>query len=389
MIRSHRATHKHRAYLAVLVVPALMAGAYFAAAPSGTDAAAAAPVDLHVPLGLTPDDLGQWCVDAQQRGTSGLSASAIEWLKGCAESFGRHPQTPEPTPSSTTAPGTPTTAPTTSPSTTMPTPTQTTPAPTVSGWPNATNTGVPAGTALTAYTGPCTITAANTVIDAKTVGCDLTIRAVNVTITRSHINGSVGIGNGGGLSIADTTIVTAPNTSGLDGTNFTATRLDVSGGNRGSWCMSACTIRDSYFHGQRISAGAHASAVRMEQNGSLIHNTLLCDPVVGTGGGACSADLTMYPDFVPIHDVKVLGNHLVTPPGSYYCSYGGGTAGKPYSTDPSNATNMVFRDNVFDRGPWGACGGLKGGAPISGWKATNSGNTWAGNVWSDGVPLIV
>ena len=31
--------------------------------------------------------------------------------------------------------------------------------------------GVPAGTVLSAYTGPCTITTANTVIDKKTINC--------------------------------------------------------------------------------------------------------------------------------------------------------------------------------------------------------------------------
>src|ERR1044071_6869079 len=36
-------------------------------------------------------------------------------------------------------------------------------------WPGPTNTGVPAGTSLTDYTGPCAITSANTVIDGTTV----------------------------------------------------------------------------------------------------------------------------------------------------------------------------------------------------------------------------
>jgi hypothetical protein len=38
-------------------------------------------------------------------------------------------------------------------------------------WPNASNTGVPAGTQLSTYAGPCTINAAGTVIDAKTINC--------------------------------------------------------------------------------------------------------------------------------------------------------------------------------------------------------------------------
>ncbi len=50
---------------------------------------------------------------------------------------------------------------------------------------------MPAGTTLTNYTGPCTITTANAVIDGKTVNCSLSIRAANVTIKNSKINGTV------------------------------------------------------------------------------------------------------------------------------------------------------------------------------------------------------
>ncbi len=56
-------------------------------------------------------------------------------------------------------------------------------------WPGPANTGVPVGTVLTPYTGPCTITVANTVIDSKIISCELLIRADNVTIRNSHING--------------------------------------------------------------------------------------------------------------------------------------------------------------------------------------------------------
>ena len=58
-------------------------------------------------------------------------------------------------------------------------------------WPYEGNTGVPAGTTLTTYSGPCTITVDNTVIDSKTVNCSLFIEAENVTITKSQINGRI------------------------------------------------------------------------------------------------------------------------------------------------------------------------------------------------------
>ena len=50
------------------------------------------------------------------------------------------------------------------------------------GFPDATTTGVPARTVLTAYTGPTTITKAGTVIEGKIIDGGLVINAPNVTI---------------------------------------------------------------------------------------------------------------------------------------------------------------------------------------------------------------
>lgn len=55
--------------------------------------------------------------------------------------------------------------------------------------PNTSNTGVPAGTTLSAYTGSLTISTAGTVIDSKVISGDLKITANNVTIKNSRITG--------------------------------------------------------------------------------------------------------------------------------------------------------------------------------------------------------
>ncbi|QQS20306.1 hypothetical protein IPL85_02570 [Candidatus Saccharibacteria bacterium] len=119
-------------------------------------------------------------------------------------------------------------------------------------WPGPNNTGVPDGTTLTNYTGPCTITTNNTVIDAKTVNCDLHVRAQNVTITRSMINGYIETSNDSGTSynyaVTDSTIHVADiNYRGLLYSDYIATRVDVSGGQSMAWC-DTCTIQDSYLH---------------------------------------------------------------------------------------------------------------------------------------------
>ena len=62
--------------------------------------------------------------------------------------------------------------------------------------PSASNTGVPAGTALTKYTGPLTITTAGTVIDGKAVYGDLKIQAKNVIIRNSYLHCGTNIPSG-------------------------------------------------------------------------------------------------------------------------------------------------------------------------------------------------
>ena len=73
-------------------------------------------------------------------------------------------------------------------------------------FPGPANTGVPGGTGLTPYTGPCTITVANTVIDSKIITCELLIRANKVTIRNSQLTGAhrrVSEGDGASFRIED------------------------------------------------------------------------------------------------------------------------------------------------------------------------------------------
>ncbi len=59
--------------------------------------------------------------------------------------------------------------------------------------PSASTTGVPAGTVLTNYTGPLTITLDGTVIDSKHVYGDLRVQAKNVVIRNSYLHGGATI----------------------------------------------------------------------------------------------------------------------------------------------------------------------------------------------------
>ena len=149
---------------------------------------------------------------------------------------------------------------------------------------------------------------------------------------------------------------------GVGTTNFTVLRTEIIGTNRGGWLPGTCLIKDSWVHGTNLepvaSNVAHASAVRVEQYAHLVHNTLACDfnGPYPNGELGCSADITGYPDFGPIHHNTVESNLLVANPGNGFCAYGGATKTKAYSNDPLNATSIVWRDNVFQRAPARKCG---------------------------------
>lgn len=132
---------------------------------------------------------------------------------------------------------------------------------------------------------------------------------------------------------------------------------------------------------------AHASSVRVEQNATVTHNSLVCDfqgPFVNSEIG-CSADLTGYPDFAPIKNNTIQNNLLMSNNiGNGFCAYGGGTAGKPFSGDATNATNIKFLNNVFQKGANGKCGAY---GPVTDFLSGRTGNVWSGNVWDDGTAV--
>jgi hypothetical protein len=260
-------------------------------------------------------------------------------------------------------------------------------------FPGPSNTGVPAGTVLTNYTGPCTITTPNTVIDSKTVTCSqLAIQAANVTVRDSQVNGSIVTANqGGSVTVTDTTIDAGPvNQTVNDGpraiccSNFTAIRIQAIRGISGGFCEYYCEVRDSFICCQDRDEGgvAHESGMRLgsgtlPNSQRLIHNTIRCDGDDVPPEAGCSADITGYGDFDYIRNNLVQRNLLEWTPTGGYCAYGGSTASKPYPT----GSNNTWVDNIFQRGPNRKCGVY--GAMID-LAAGVRGNTWTNNRWDSG-----
>ena len=266
------------------------------------------------------------------------------------------------------------------------------PGPPVGGpWPNPNNTGVPAGTTLSAYSGPCTITAANTVIDAKTINCDLEVRAANVTIKRSRITGIVILdtdlsgSSAWSMTLADSTVsVGQRQQAAVSYGNMTVLRSDISGGVTSVQCGEhaiSCTVQDSYLHGQLIPPNANWHLGGFLSNGGhnirLRHNTIICDAPANNIGEGCSGDLNLFGDFAQIADVVADSNFLGASVGMAMCLNGGDSSSKAYP----HASGVVVTNNVFARGTNGKCGDY---GPVAGFNVNGPGNVWSNNTWDKG-----
>jgi hypothetical protein len=260
-------------------------------------------------------------------------------------------------------------------------------------WPGPSNTGVPAGTVLTAYTGPCVITTDNTVIDSKTInGCDgLGILAINVTIKNSKINTYVALDSDrvGGINFSATITDSEINGGGTlqsaaGGANLTLIRDNIYGGINGSECdppMTQCTIRDSYLHGQTYKDGIDTHLGGFLSDGgtnlTIVHNTIVCDTPVNNVGGGCTGDFNMIPNFASINGALIQHNLFGASPDGSYCTYGGEKSSSP----TPHSYNIVYKDNIFQRGPNNQCAAY---GPVTGFAIGNTGNQWVNNTWANG-----
>lgn len=259
------------------------------------------------------------------------------------------------------------------------------------GWPNAGNTGVPAGTKLSTYSGPCTIRADNTVVDSKTINCGtFEIQARNVKISKSKINGIVVTSERTNYSFTmDQVEVNAGlvERAAVGSTNMTILRSNITGGRTTVACSFNCTVRDSYLHGQRLPADSdwHVGAFLANDAGpngrteaTLVHNTIICDAKETSKGGGCSGNINLFPDFGPVSYVTVDGNLLGANTDISYCVYGGSEEDKPHN---GGVRNIVITNNVIQRGSNRKCGFY---GPVTSFNPSLPGNRWENNRWDDG-----
>ena len=252
-----------------------------------------------------------------------------------------------------------------------------TPPPSSGGWPDATNTGVPAGTTLTAYTGPLTITTAGTVIDRRKITGCVVIKANNVTIKNSLLqtNGcffNVLSDNGNtGLLLQDVEIDGQGNTTGdsaVNGGGYTCLRCDIHGTSDGFKAGTGVIIQDSWIHDLAQGPGGHNDGVQSLGTTSLkiIHNSIVVQD------GATSAIILSTGSASAMKNVEIRDNLLG---GGAYTVYGGYASGRDTLSKVANISITGNRFTTVVHPKSGAYGPMTSVDPPV---------VTSGNVWHDG-----
>ena len=264
------------------------------------------------------------------------------------------------------------------------------------GYPDATNTGVPAGTALKAVpgqltsgpgwtwnasTGTVTVTAKGTVLSGLAITGTLQISASSVTVKNVQVTS----GGNFGISLAHTTGVTIQNST-ISGQNSTTGRVsyaidDVYGDSTGMIIkannissfrtavqVSTGQVDSNYIHNPGYVAGDHTNGIYV--NGGtqplMIWNNTIFDSMGQTD--AINLDAGTPGPSTPVASKTISDNLLA---GGAYTLYGGAAGGSPTS-------NIVIQDNRFGQ-LYYPKSGLYG--PAYYFDAAGTGNKWSMNIW--------
>lgn len=214
-------------------------------------------------------------------------------------------------------------------------------------FPDASTTGVPAGTTLTQYTGPFTISTAGTVIDGKTITSCIGINATDVTIRNSRITADCGYvvyaqdkGSASpSLTLEDTEIqCTGLHNTAVGEANITMRRVKIHGCENGGDVNRDWDVRDSYVYDVDNRDGAHADGFQMGaghfegstlvagvKNITFVHNTIFSVDSSGNGGTSAiiSNRLTGGNPAGPDQNMLIQGNLMGGGAFTLYCEQDG------------------------------------------------------------------
>jgi hypothetical protein len=246
--------------------------------------------------------------------------------------------------------------------TTPPPPPSTTTPSSTTGFPDATNTGVPAGVTLKP-SGGMTVSTAGAVIDGYNITGTLTINASNVVVKRSKISSSsynvIKVSDSAtGVRIEDVEINCNKAAEGSNGFYGPATvlRADIQGVENGLQPESGSVIQDSWIHDLGAAGRPHIDGIQIDgarSNITVRHNT------VDLRGWTQTAAVMIDNYFGPANNIVVDNNRLL---GGGYTVYSDGRF------DGGAITNVKYTNNRIGYGQWGYA------------LIANNNVTWSGNV---------
>ncbi|HEX2244541.1 MAG TPA: hypothetical protein VHK27_15070 [Gammaproteobacteria bacterium] len=170
--------------------------------------------------------------------------------------------------------------------------------------------------------------------------------------------------------------------------NLEIYRCQISNANNCINIGSNLILRDSYVFNPYLPPGSadHINPIFHGGGGNLqIYHTTFWAPIPDNqNGGGVSTNLSLFPDFAPVYDVTIENCFIRYTYGAYGVSLGW-NPGKDFNDHPLNGTNIVFRNNVFERGPSGVCGAI---GPVTSWPFGRPGSVFEGNTYEDGEPVL-
>jgi Ca2+-binding RTX toxin-like protein len=216
-----------------------------------------------------------------------------------------------------------------------------------SGFPNSSNTGVPAGTKLTPYNGTLHVTTNGAVIENLDINGQIVVDADNVTIRNCRVTTTEMYGIcGRPMTIQNCEIDgkgVAPGSYGIMASG-TFTGNNIHGFENGIGVAdSNTTIKNNYIHDlQAGGADPHYDGIAVqggeggEGNIVIENNTIISRD---------TSDIFIKNDFGPISNVTVNHNFLAGDPG-YNIYVDGRASGGPIS-------GVTITDNYLQKGHWG------------------------------------
>jgi hypothetical protein len=259
-----------------------------------------------------------------------------------------------------------------------------TPAPPASppgGFPNASNTGVPAGTTLTA-SGALTINTAGAVVDAREITGAVVVNAPNVTIRRSRIRSNAFRAienNSTGLVVEDSEILNRPVSGQPNCHNaigwgaFTVRRSEIAGcENAADLGEGNATLVDNYIHDLDTTGpsavfgdGPHTDGIQIGQGASNLvirHNWI--DPTAGSGA---TSGIIMYTGSGTPNSSVWIEDNYIDGRGASYAIYA-----------PRSQTHDVYINrNQMLRGVYGYTACVRPGVTVSAFDANKDNATAA------------